>query len=178
MSGGTARRYRAAMGRRATLVLLALAATACVPSPGPFRLAAASGRVVDADTGAPVPDALVLEWYRGGGLSDAARPVYHSRWTWADADGRFAFGDGVAPSPRMWLLKTYGPSYDVYHPAYGLVRGPTAPEGSVVLRASRGRAQAARGDLAPFCRGEREGRAARKLVEVACPPRPERPPDR
>lgn len=164
------------MIRRAPLVLLALAATACVPSPGPFVLTAASGRVVDADSGEPVAEALVLEWYRGGGVSDAARPVYHSRWTWTGADGRFELPRRASPSPRMWLLRTYGPSYDFYHPRYGLVRGPTAPDGEVVLRGHRAQAEARRADLAPFCRGEREGRAARKLAEVACVPRPDRAP--
>lgn len=51
------------------------------------------------------------------------RPVYHARATAADDQGAFHFPRQPATSPRMWLLRTYGPDYRVFHPD----RGITAP---------------------------------------------------
>ena len=159
-------------------LLLGLLLVGCLPSPGPFALAAAEGRVLDRDDGTPIEDAFVLQAYHGAGVSDGTRPEYHARWTRSDAAGRFSFARRVAPSPRMWLLRTYGPSYLFHHPDYGLVRGPRdAPGGALLeLRGSRAEAPLRRADLDPYCRGEVPGRGARELARVACSPRPERPP--
>jgi hypothetical protein len=164
--------------RRLGVAAAAALAWACVPSAGPFRLAAAHGRVVDAESGAPVAGAEVIEWYRGAGAFAGPQPVYHARWATSDSDGRFAFGATCAPSPRMWLLKTYGPDYSVYHPRYGLQHGARREGDSLVLAASLARAEQARADLAPICRGERDDPGARHLAGLACPPSAPRRPSR
>ena len=168
----------------------ALAACGCVPSLGPFVLESVAGRVVDTDTGLPIAGAEVIEWWRGGGVPGAARPEYHARWTSSGADGVFAFAGGLAPSPRMWLLETYGPTFSFYHPRYGLVHagpgvserspGEPRPERSdpgghepivdVVLRGSLRQASQRLQDLAVWCRGEHEGAGARHLASIACAP--------
>lgn len=159
------------MARCLGLALSVAVLGGCVPAPGPFVLAAARGRVLDADTGEPIRGAEVFQWYRGSGPSDASRPVYHSRWTSTDEDGRFGFERALSPSPRMWLLRTYGPSYGFYHPSYGLVHGGAAgTEGTLTLRGSLRDSALRLADLAPYCRGERDGRGARHLAEIACPP--------
>ncbi len=156
----------------AALVLLA----GCVPSPGPFVLPPLEGRVVDTDTGAPIADAEVVARWVGGGVPGSARPEYHARWTRSDAAGRFRLEGGLAPSPRMWLLRTYGPELLFFHPGYGLVRsGVPEDPARVLLRGSRASAEARLRDLDPFCRGEVAGAGARHLAEVACGPRPSRP---
>lgn len=160
------------------LVVAAGLASSCVPGLGPFRLAEAHGRVVDRDSGAPVEGALVLQWYHGASAGDGPRPEYAARWTTTGTQGRFAFASALAPSPRMWLLRTYGPSYAFHHPELGLVRGarpdPEDP-GALLLLGARSEAELRRPDLAPYCRGEIQGAGARELARVACEPRPPRP---
>jgi hypothetical protein len=164
-----------------TAVLLSLCGgvggglVACVPGPGPFHLAAARGVVRDRDSGAPVQGALVLQWYHGAGRMGGPRPEYHARATRSDASGRFAFERALAPSLRMWLLRTYGPEYAFHHPRYGLVRGARETADGLVLEGSTREEPLRASDLEPFCRGERSGEAARLLRE-ACPPHPARPP--
>jgi hypothetical protein len=156
-------------------LVVALLASACVPSPGPFRLQEVSGRVVDRDTGAPLAGVEVIESFRGAGAPGATQPVYHARWTTSDADGGFHFPDAVAPSARMWVLKTYAPTYLYFHPLYGLQRGGAPEQGSLLLRASLARAEQALADLQPYCRGEIDDPGARRLAEVACGERTLRP---
>jgi hypothetical protein len=76
----------------------------------------------------------------------------------------------------MWLLKTYGPDYSFYHPSYGLQHGARGEGDTLVLRGSLARAEQARADLAPICRGERDDPGARHLAAIACPPAPPRRP--
>lgn len=148
---------------------LLVACGGCLPSPGPFVLAAVEGRVVDEDSGEPIGGAEVIEWWRGAGTSDVA-PHYHARWATTDAEGRFALPRELAPSLRMWLLRTYGPDYSFYHPFYGLEHGARAtPDGDLVLRGSTRRAEQRRQNLIPICRGERDDPGARHLAEIACP---------
>ncbi len=165
----------------------ALAACGCVPSPGPFVLDAVAGRVVDRDTGAPIAGAEVVQWWRGAGVPGASQPEYHARWTSSDDRGAFAFPRRVAPSARMWLLRTYGPTFSFYHPRYGLVHaGPgvsvpasTGDAGSregaparsaiVALRGSLDEAPQRLDDLAAWCRAGHAGAGARHLSAIACP---------
>lgn len=131
---------------------------------------AARGRVVDRDTGEPIADATVIEWWRGAGRMGGPQPEVHARVRKSDAEGRFAFESARAPGPRLWFTKTYGPSYSFYHPSYGLEHGGEARAGEdLVLRGSLRDSAARLADLAPYCRGEPEGAGARRLAEAACP---------
>ena len=155
------------------LALFALSGfVGCLPSPGPFFLAAREGRVVDRDIGAPIAGAWVVEWYRGAGVPGDTQPEYHARLVRTDARGRFTLPRELAPSVRMWTLRTYGPTYSFYHPDYGLVHGGgPKDDGRVQLSGSRTEAELRRLDLAPYCRGERRGDGARRLAALACPAR-------
>ena len=173
--------------RDSTLLALLCAGTAlaCAPSLGPFRLAPAAGAVVDRETGAPIPEAVVLQSYRGVGRSGAPPPRYHVRAVRTDGAGRFAFERAVAPSARMWLLRTDGPRYAFAHAEYGLVRaGARAVEvdgdgggdaRDLTLEGSRSDAQARRLDLETFCRETHPREVGRLLAAGPCPPRAERP---
>jgi hypothetical protein len=155
----------------ATLAVLA----ACVPGAGALVLGAAEGRVVDRESGAPIEGATVIEWWRGAGRGGGPQPTYHARFATSDAGGRFAFPRALAPSPRMWLLRSYGPSYGFFHGDYGLVRGGEPAEGEpLVLRGSRAEAELRRADLAPVCAPRPRERWERELARVACPARPRR----
>jgi hypothetical protein len=139
-------------------------------------MAPAAGRVLDRESGAPIAGAEVIEWWRGAGRGGGPQPTYHARFARSDADGRFAFGRGLAPSPRMWLSKVYGPSYGFYHADYGLVRaGEPGPDAELLLRGSRAEAELRRADLASVCRPRPREGWERELARVACPPRPARP---
>ncbi len=148
------------------MVLISIAAavsTACVPSLGPFRLAAAHGSVVDQDSGTPIVGAHVVQWYRGGGFSDQ-QPTYHLRTAETGSNGAFRFESALAPSPRMWLLKTYGPQYSFYHPDYGLEH-TNASGAELALRSSLNRAPEAKAALERYCQRE----APNPLTKIACP---------
>lgn len=145
--------------------------TGCVPSLGPFVLDAAQGRVRDRDTGEPLRGAEVIEWYRGAGRMGGPQPELHARWARTDTEGRFAFSRELAWNARLWLLKSYGPSYSFYHPSYGLEHGARrAAEGGLLLEGSLRDSALRLEALAPWCRGEHEGAGARHLAEAACPP--------
>lgn len=161
--------------RGAVALAASLAFAACVPGPGVFVMRAAEGRVLDRESGEPIAGARVIEWWRGAGGGGGPQPTYHARFTHSDADGRFGFPRAVAKSPRMWLLRTYGPSYGFFHPDYGLVRGgePAAGE-PVVLSGSRAEAELRRADLAPVCAPHPREEWERELARSACPPRPQR----
>jgi hypothetical protein len=161
--------------RGALALAASLAFAACVPGPGVLVMSAREGRVVDRETGAPIAGATVIEWWRGAGRGGGPQPTYHARFTESDADGRFGFPRAVAPSPRMWLLRTYGPSYGFFHPGYGLVRGgEAAPGDAIALSGSREEAELRRADLAPVCAPAPRERWQRELARIACPPRPQR----
>lgn len=151
------------------LAFALLTLAGCVPSPGPFRLAAVAGQLVDRESRGPIADAHIFQVYRGAGSPGADPHVYHARWTQTDARGNFAFDSELAPSVRMWLLKTYGPRYDFYHPAYGLVRGPTTAEAAVVLEGSLDQAEQRRMDLQVFCGSIADDAGSQRLREIACP---------
>ncbi|NNL65501.1 MAG: hypothetical protein HKP30_04605 [Myxococcales bacterium] len=158
--------------RRRTLLLACLLGLCCAPSFGPFRLPAASGRVVALDGGAPVPHAEVLQWWRGERRASDAHPVYHARFTRADGEGRFAFPSAAVTSPRIWFLRTEGPSWGVYAEPFGFQRpGPRMDGDAWVLRLAPADANARRASLFPFCNRRPEDAASRRVAELACPPR-------
>ena len=154
---------------RTVLAFALLGLAGCVPSLGPIRLAAVEGQLVDRESRQPIAGAHIFQVYRGAGAPGADPHVYHSRWTQTDARGNFGFVSEITPSLRMWILKTYGPRYDFYHPEYGLVRGPTTEEAEVVLEGSLDQAQQRRMDLQVFCGSTADDPASRRLREIACP---------
>ena len=161
--------------RTASLAAAVAALAGCVPGPGVFVMRAVEGRVLDRESAAPIAGATVVEWWRGAGRGGGPQPTYHARFATSDAEGRFRFPRAIAPSPRMWLLRTYGPSYGFVHSDYGLVRaGEAAPGEDVVLRGSREEAALRRADLAPVCAPRPRERGERELARVVCPARPER----
>jgi len=154
----------------AMLALVAIVGSGCVPSPGPFHLAETNGVVVDRDDRTPIAEAWVIQWYRGGGVPGASQPEYHSRFTRSDSEGQFHFDGGIAPSPRMWVLRTYGPSYSFFHPSYGLLHGGVREgQATVELSGSKEEAALRQADLRPVCQGEITGPGAQRLAQLACP---------
>jgi hypothetical protein len=151
------------------LAFALLGLAGCVPSLGPIRLAAVDGRLVDRESREPIAGAEVFQVYFGAGAPGADPRVYTSRWTQTDARGQFAFGSEISPSARMWILKTYGPRYDFYHPEYGLVRGPTTETAEVVLEGSLEQAEQRRMDLRVLCSSSADDPESRRLREIACP---------
>lgn len=145
-----------------------LCLVACVPSPGPARLAAVEGQLIDRESREPIAGAHVFQVYRGGGAPGADLKVVHARWTQTDARGNFVFVSEIAPSARMWLLKTYGPRYDFFHPEYGFVRGPTTEDAALVLEGSLEQAQQRHMDLQVFCNSADDDAESRRLREIAC----------
>lgn len=156
---------------RTLLAFALLGLVGCVPGPGTVRLAAVDGQLIDRESRKPIAGAHIFQVYRGAGAPGADLHVYHSRWTETDARGKFVFVSAIAPSVRMWILKTYGPRYDFYHPQYGLVRGPTTEEVGVVLEGSLDQAEQRRMDLHVFCGSAADDAGSRRLREIACPRR-------
>lgn len=150
----------------------ALGLAACVPGPGTCRLPALRGRVVDADTGAPIAAATVIEWWHGAGVGGGPQPTYHARLAVSDAAGRFAFPEESAPGARLWLLRVYEPSYGFVHPDYGFVRGALHEgEGGVpLLTGSRADAAARQMDLEVLCTTRPREDWERTLAARVCPP--------
>jgi hypothetical protein len=108
---------------------------------------------------------MVVEWYRHAAPGGAdVRRVAHSRLTQCDAAGRFSFRARLAPGPALWLRRSYGPSYSVYHPDYGLQHAKAGPD----LPLDRSRAAVAHDDLAAFCRRPGDDDGAQALAERAC----------
>lgn len=170
-------RLPAARALRLVALAAALASGACAPSLGPFVLEAVRGRVVDENTAEPIRGATVIQWYRGAGTGGGPQPSYHARFATTDREGRFAFERAVAPSPRMWLLETYGPGYGFYHPSYGLEtatpqRVDRSGGGPAELRlgGSLRRAHLRLDALSAWCAGRHaEDAASEHLREIACP---------
>jgi hypothetical protein len=156
------------MRRSVAIALLVLAG--CVPGRGPFVLPTVEGRLVDRDSRAPIAGAEIVQVYRGAGTAGAEQPVVLSRWTQTDPEGSFFFASETS-GPRMWFLKTYGPRYDFYHPAYGLVRGPSTDASQVLLEGSLDQAEQRRMDLQVFCSSKADDPGSRHLRTVACPQR-------
>ena len=122
--------------------------------------------MIDHASGAGVAGAHVIEWYRAGSLTGAdVMNVLHSRATQCDDTGHFVFPAGIAPGPGLWIRKSYGPSYSVYHPDYGLQHARAGSE----LHVDRSRTDVARDDLAALCRRGGDDPGTRRLIEVACP---------
>jgi hypothetical protein len=157
-----------ALKPRSLLAFALLGLVGCVPSLGPFRLAAVEGRLIDRESRGPIAGAEIFQVYRGAGAPGSDPRVYYARWTQTDARGHFAFVSEIAPSARMWILKTYGPRYDFYHPEYGLVRGPTTEEAEVVLEGSLDQAEQRLMDLQVFCSSTADDPGSRRLREIAC----------
>jgi hypothetical protein len=154
---------------RTLLSFALLSLVGCVPSPGPFHLAAIEGQLIDRESRTPIAGAHIFQVYRGAGAPGADPNVDHARWTQTDARGNFVFVSQIAPRVRMWILKTYGPRYDFYHPEYGLVRGPTTEEAAVVLEGSLDQADQRRMDLQVFCSSTADDPGSRRLRALACP---------
>jgi hypothetical protein len=166
--------------RRAAVLqsLLASALAACVPGAGPCVLPSVRGRVLERATEAPIAGAVVFERWRGAGRMGGPQPTYHARFARSDAEGRFALERGLAPSPRMWVLRTYEPSYGFAHPHYGLVyTGEADPGegGDLLLRGSEADAAVRRGDLASLCETAPSDGFERELAREVCPERAARP---
>jgi hypothetical protein len=152
-------------------VVALLALVGCVPGLGPFALPAVEGRAIDRESREPIRGAEIVQVYRSAGTAGAEPPVLHSRWTRTDAQGSFAFGSELAPGPWMWLLDNYDPRYDLYHPDYGLVRGPSTDAARVELEASLDQAEQRHMDLQVFCSSMADDPGSRHLKDVACPER-------
>lgn len=161
--------------RRLGVAVAGLAA--CVPGPGTCRMPAVEGRVVDAQTGAPIAAAIVVERWQGAGVAGGPQPTRQARFAVSDAAGRFAFAAACAPSPRMWAERVYGPSYAFVHPVYGLVRPEAARDaaGALTLSGSLDDARARRVDLETLCTTVPREEWERELALRACPPPAERP---
>ncbi len=160
-------------------LLVAMAPGIACAQAGVLRLDEVRGRVVDRDDGAAIADALVLEVYVRGGPSDAVRDELHGRTTRSDERGRFHFAAATA-AVAPGLGEVHGPRLAFFHADYGFVRGARPDPGDAsqhLLKGSKAEAALRRADLAPFCRGEHRGAAARELARVACPDRPRRSAD-
>jgi len=178
MTGIGGRRLARRIGSGPALAALAAAALGCVPGLGPVRLGAVRGQVVDAASGSAVAGAEVVEWWRGAGRMGGPQPVQHARWATTDAAGAFALEPGVAWSPSLWLTRSYGPAYSIYHADYGLQHAGVRREVPLVLRLDRAAAAQGATELAAICRGEVRDAGSRRLAELACRERPTRNPDR
>lgn len=157
------------------LVAVVLLVCGCTSTLGPTSLGAVEGRLIDRETRAGIAGAEIVQVYRGRGAPGAEPPVQHARWTVTDVEGRFVFDAESVADPGMWLVETYAPRYDVYHPAYGLVRGPTTEASRVLLEATLRQAEQRRMDLRVFCSTTRDDAASRHLREIACEARKARP---
>ena len=155
------------MRRSVAVALLILGG--CAPGLGPFVLPSVEGRLIDRDSREPIAGAEIVQVYRGAGTGGAEQPVVLSRWTRTDPEGSFFFASEATSSPRMWFLKTYGPRYDFYHSAYGLVRGPSTDASRVLLQGSLDQAEQRRMDLQVFCSSKADDPGSRHLRSVACP---------
>ncbi len=132
---------------------------------GRLGLPAAEGRVEDRATGAAIADALVVESYRWGAPGGAdVRRIAASRATRTDPAGRFHFAARSLTGPSLWLRRSYGPSYTIFHPDYGLQRS----RGDGALRLDRARRDAARADLMAFCRDPGDDPGSVALADAAC----------
>ncbi len=106
--------WRLPLPLAAGLLLLAAAAAAgdYDPTWGPFR-----GRIVDADTGQPIPGAVaIVVW-----LQNLPSPV-HGRLTYFDARAAVAGPDGTFEIPRrsrpFWSARIDPPRFDYTAPGY------------------------------------------------------------
>jgi hypothetical protein len=174
---------RTILRRLRALGALLVGLAACVPGPGACRLPALHGRVVDADTGAAIPEATVIEWWRGAGVAGGPQPTRHLRFAVTDGEGRFAFPAEAAPSASLCALRAYEPTHGFAHPRYGLVRGAASrdADGALVLRGSLSDATARRGDLQAACTTASRDEWERELASRICPdrfPSSSRPPTR
>jgi len=155
-----------------TAVFLALWLAASGAAAGPFVLEAASGRVVDEDTGEPIEGAHVIEGWQGGGRFGEPQDAIHARFATTGPDGRFAFAREWA-GLRLWLSGGYGPVYGFYHPSYGLVRESprrASGDGGLLLQGSLRRSHLRRDAVRAYCHGRHEDdAAAERIREIACP---------
>lgn len=122
----------------------------------------------------PVAHALVVEAWFGGAPGGAdLRPVYHARATRTDDRGRFHLPRRIAPSPRMWLLRTYGPEYRVFHPARGLLGARATARGDgTLLLALPETPPAPESELRRLCAGPPRDRIEALVAPFACSPPP------
>lgn len=115
---------RSVSGAIACLFLVLVATAGCRSGPeqwGPFR-----GRIVDAGTGAPIPDAhFMVSWER-----DHPNPVhwtqsfYDAQEAVTDADGRFE----IPRERRLFTLLVSGPRFSAFAPGY-VAESEEAPGG-------------------------------------------------
>jgi len=112
-------------GRIACLLLLFVATAGCRSGPeqwGPFR-----GRIVDAETGAPIPGAhFMVSWER-----DNPNPVhwtqsfYDAQEAVTDADGRFE----IPRQRRFFTVLVSTPRFDAFAPGYVAESSEVTPRG-------------------------------------------------
>jgi hypothetical protein len=152
---------------RQSLVVALLALSGC----GSLVLPSVEGRLVDRDSEQPIADAEIVQVYRGSGTGGAEPPVVFSRWTRTDSEGSFSFPSKMTSSPRVWFLEVYDPRYDFYHPAYGLVRGPSTDAAYVSLEGSLDQAEQRLMDLQVFCSSKADDPGGAHLRTIACPNR-------
>jgi hypothetical protein len=113
------------VGRSAWLLLVLLASAGCRMGPaqwGPFR-----GRIVDAETGAPIPGAhFMVMWER-----DHPNPVhwtqsfYDAQEAVTDADGRFE----IPRQHRFFTVFVSAPRFDAFAPGYVAESSEVTPRG-------------------------------------------------
>ena len=116
---------RSVSGAIACLLLVFVATAGCRSGPeqwGPFR-----GRIVDAETGAPIPGAhFMVSWER-----DHPNPVhwtqsfYDAQETVTDADGRFE----IPRQRRFFTLLVSAPRFDAFAPGYVAESSEVTPRG-------------------------------------------------
>ena len=131
------------------------------------------GRIVDADTGAPVVDALVFEAETSGrGAADVRRFRAVHRTT-TDASGTFAFPP--RRRPRFAFLRPARPlRYLAYHPDYGLVRMRAPETDAIPVRVGLRDAHLRQAEARALCGSTSTDAFHATLRARVCPPaRPE-----
>ena len=90
---------------------------------GPFR-----GQIVDAETGAPMPNANVMVTWNVSrfGLVDTVTEFFDARETVTGRDGHFE----LPRLWRLWTLDVMGPGIEVFAPGYVMATVEVAPGGS------------------------------------------------
>lgn len=116
---------RSVPGRSASLLLVFLVSAGCrfgADQWGPFR-----GRMVDVETGAPIPGAHFMVWWE----RDNPNPVhwtqsfYDAQETVTDAEGRFE----IPRQRHFFTLLVSAPRFDAFVPGYVAESSEVTPRG-------------------------------------------------
>lgn len=167
--GGTGRPRSFAAFPSPLALVLTTCAVALLPATG-IASEAVTGRVVDAATGEPIPNAWVFEAVRAERLAADVRHFRRVREVQTDADGRFRF----EPAPQSLLSRLRArfssappPRYHVYHPSYGLVWGR---EDAGTIRLDLRNAHLRQMDAKTLCVSEETDALHERVQSLACPP--------